>query len=77
MFRFSVLSSSSAGNSIYIESGTRRILLDAGLTARRLTALFQSLGRDPADLDAVFLTHEHADHVRGLGPLVRKHGIPV
>jgi len=71
------LSSGSAGNSLFIESGDTRILIDAGLSERALAARLRSIGRDPGDLDAVFLTHEHSDHVRGVGPLARKHRVPV
>lgn len=71
------MSSGSRGNAVYIESETTRILLDAGLSHRELVARFAAIERDPADLDAVFLTHEHSDHVRGVGPLVRKYGTPL
>ncbi|MFQ5450982.1 MAG: MBL fold metallo-hydrolase [Nitrospinaceae bacterium] len=75
--QFSVLSSGSKGNSLYVEANGTKILLDAGLSAKHLTARLASIGRQPGDLDAVFLTHEHSDHVRGVGPLVRKHNLPL
>lgn len=77
IFSFSVLSSGSGGNSIYVESGVSRILLDAGLSVKELTLRLSSIGRKPEDLDAVFLTHEHTDHVRGAGPLARRHNLPL
>jgi len=52
-------------------------LIDAGLSQRELTARLQIIGRTPEDLDAVFLTHEHSDHVKGIGPLTRKYHLPV
>ncbi len=73
--KISVLSSGSGGNSLYIETPTHRILIDAGLSAKKLGERMAVLGRSPGDLDAVFLTHEHSDHVGGVGPLLRKHNL--
>jgi phosphoribosyl 1,2-cyclic phosphodiesterase len=75
--KISVLASGSAGNSTYIETKKYSILLDAGLSEKKLSARLASLGRDMKDLDAVFVTHEHSDHFKGIGPLVRKHNIPL
>ncbi len=72
-----VLSSGSGGNSVYIEAGDSAILLDAGLSEKKLSARLALIGREAKDLDAVFVTHEHSDHVSGLGPIVRKHQIPL
>ena len=51
--------------------------MDAGLSAKALALKLASIGRKPEDLDAVFLTHEHSDHVAGIGPLARKFRVPV
>lgn len=75
--KISVLASGSAGNSTYIETDKHSILLDAGLSEKKLSARLASLGRDMKDLDAVFVTHEHSDHFKGIGPLVRKYNIPL
>lgn len=75
--KISVLSSGSAGNSTYIETDRQKILLDAGLSEKKLSARLASIGREAKDLDAVFVTHEHSDHVKGIGPLVRKYNIPL
>lgn len=75
--KISVLSSGSAGNSVYIETDTHKILLDAGLSEKKLSARLARIDRNAGDLDAVFVTHEHSDHVKGVGPLVRKHNIPL
>jgi phosphoribosyl 1,2-cyclic phosphodiesterase len=75
--KISVLSSGSAGNSTYIETDSHKILLDAGLSEKKLSARLASIGREAKDLDAVFVTHEHSDHVKGIGPLVRKYNIPL
>ncbi len=60
-----------------MESDNVRILIDAGLGAREIAARMQTIDRSPEDLDAVFLTHEHGDHIRGAGPLARRYGLPV
>ena len=72
--KFSILSSGSAGNSVYIEAGGKRILIDAGLSEKKLAQRMSLIGRSLNGLDAVFATHEHSDHIRGMGPLIRKHG---
>jgi phosphoribosyl 1,2-cyclic phosphodiesterase len=71
--RFSILSSGSGGNSLYIEAGGKRILIDAGLSEKKLSQRIAQIDRSMSGLDAVFATHEHSDHIRGMGPLLRKH----
>ena len=53
------------------------MLIDSGLSVRELERRLASIGRKADELDAVFLTHEHSDHVSGVGPLVRRYGIPL
>jgi len=77
IFRFSVLSSGSGGNSVYIETDQSRILIDAGLSEKKLSARMAAIGRDLKGLDAVFVTHEHSDHIRGVGPVCRKYEVPL
>ncbi len=74
---FSVLGSGSKGNSIYIESGTTAILIDAGFSGKEMANRMQSIGRSIEDLDAIFITHEHHDHIHGAGVLSRRCQIPV
>ena len=71
------LFSGSSGNSIYYACGGVRLLVDAGMSAARITAELAQIGVDVEELDAILVTHEHVDHVRGLGVLCRKYGIPV
>jgi len=75
--RVCLLASGSKGNSLLIESGRTRLLIDAGLSARELRKRLETVGVEPASLTALLITHEHIDHVRGLGPLVRQLGLPV
>lgn len=71
------LFSGSSGNSVYISCGGVRLLVDAGVSAARVEGGLREIGVDIRDIDAILVTHEHVDHVRGLGVLCRKHGLPV
>ncbi|WCG23160.1 MBL fold metallo-hydrolase [Vagococcus lutrae] len=76
-FNVSVLASGSTGNSLYIETEKRRLLVDAGLSGKKITELLAEIGRTPAELDGIFVTHEHTDHIKGVGILSRRYGIDV
>ena len=71
------LFSGSSGNSVYIACGGVRLLVDAGVSAARVEANLNEIGVSPEELDAILVTHEHIDHIRGLGVLSRKYGVPV
>lgn len=75
--RFVPLCSGSSGNATYIEAGNARILVDAGLSCRRICQLMEQVGADPAALTAILVTHEHIDHIRGVSVLARKYHVPV
>jgi phosphoribosyl 1,2-cyclic phosphodiesterase len=77
MMRMTVLASGSKGNSTVISSSRTRILVDAGVSCRELLKRMAIAGEDPTQLDAILITHEHQDHVAGLGVLARRLGIPV
>ena len=72
-----VLGSGSRGNCIYVESGGSAILVDQGFPHRRIDRRMAERGIDPARIGAVLVTHEHHDHMRGVGITARKLGIPV
>jgi phosphoribosyl 1,2-cyclic phosphodiesterase len=72
-----VLASGSSGNSIFIGAGDTRILIDAGLSAKRTTERLVEIGEHPDRIDAICVTHEHGDHIAGIKVLQRKHEIPV
>ncbi len=76
-FAFRVLESSSAGNCALLESSECRVLIDAGLSCRRIGAKLEALGLRLEDLDSVFITHEHHDHIQGLRGLSRYPGLRV
>lgn len=75
--RFASLGSGSGGNATLVESGSALVMVDCGFTCRETERRMQRLGCSPDDLDAVFVTHEHGDHVRGVAVLARKYGMPV
>ncbi len=72
-----MLASSSAGNSIFIASPTTRILIDAGLNRKETVARLQAIGEDILQLDGIFLTHEHSDHIQGLPVLMKTVKAPI
>lgn len=75
--RVSILASGSTGNVTYIESDQTKLLIDCGLSGKKTTELLKSIGRSPADLDGILVTHEHADHIKGIGVLARRYELPV
>lgn len=74
---FSVLASGSTGNAIYVETEEHSFLVDAGLSGKQMEALFQQINRDIKDLTGLLVTHEHSDHIKGIGILARKYKLPV
>jgi len=74
--RFSVLGSGSRGNSVYIESGTTGILIDAGFSGKEIETRMTSIGRELSNIHALCITHEHNDHICGAGVIARRCRIP-
>ena len=79
MSNYSITSlySGSKGNSVLIESENAKILIDAGKSARALCSALEGIGRKISDIDAIFITHEHTDHIGALCVLLKKNRIPV
>lgn len=75
--RFSPLFSGSSGNSVYVKGGDTELLIDAGVSCSRLTAELSAVGADARDIQAILITHEHSDHIKGVGIFARKYGTPV
>lgn len=75
--RYSILASGSTGNALYVESDDHSFLVDAGFSGKQMEALFQQIDRDISKLSGIFVTHEHSDHIKGIGVLARKYGLPV
>ncbi len=75
--KFSILGSGSKGNSTLVISGSTRILIDNGFSGKETLARLARLGIDSESLTALIVTHEHDDHIKGVGILARRLGIPV
>ena len=75
--RFAILGSGSRGNALVVEAGRTRLLLDDGFPLKELSARLARLGLAPDQLSAVLISHEHNDHIGGVGPLARRHRLPV
>ncbi len=75
--RFASLGSGSRGNALLVESAQTLVLVDCGLTLKAVEERLGDLGRDPRDIDAVLITHEHSDHVRGVSAFARRYRTPV
>ena len=75
--KFCSLSSGSSGNCQYIETDNTKILIDGGFSGKRIEGLLYSIGVDPCDLDGILITHEHIDHIKGVGVLSRRYDLPI
>ncbi|MBC1798395.1 MBL fold metallo-hydrolase [Listeria booriae] len=75
--RFSILASGSSGNATLIETANQTILVDCGLSGKKIENLFSEVGRSMTDVDAILVTHEHVDHIKGLGVLARRYEVPI
>ncbi len=71
------LASGSTGNALLLSCGESHILLDAGISCRRVTAALRELGLEPGSLSAILITHTHADHISGLQTLLKRCGAPL
>ncbi|MFZ3590488.1 MBL fold metallo-hydrolase [Bacillus sp. DJP31] len=74
---FSVLASGSSGNAIYIGTDKMKLLVDAGLSGKQMDQLFQRVNVNPKELSGILVTHEHSDHIKGVGILARKYDLPI
>ncbi len=75
--RFASLGSGSRGNATLIEHGATCVLLDCGFSARETERRLARLGKSGDELSAIVITHEHGDHINGVGALARKYDLPV
>ncbi|MBP3802206.1 MAG: MBL fold metallo-hydrolase [Clostridia bacterium] len=77
MLNFCSLYSGSSGNSLFVQSENTKLLIDAGVSSKKIENALSGLDIDPKTLDGILITHEHSDHVQGLGTFAKKFNIPV
>ncbi len=77
MVKFCSLFSGSSGNALFIGTERTKLLIDAGLSGKRILEALCSIGENPAELSAILISHEHVDHVRGAGIISRKQNVPI
>ena len=75
--RFAPLFSGSSGNAIYVGTDRTNLLIDAGVSGSRVLDELKTVGVNPSDLDGILVTHEHSDHIKGVGVLARKLRVPI
>ncbi len=74
---FCSLASGSKGNALYLGTAQTKILIDAGLSAKLTIEKLKEIGVELAQIEAILVTHEHGDHIRGIGTIASKYNIPV
>lgn len=75
--RLCSIASGSSGNCIYVGSESTSLLIDTGISGKKVEFGLNSLDLTTKDLDGIFVTHEHSDHIKGLGVIARKCGVPI
>ena len=77
MLNFCSLYSGSSGNSLFVETEETKLLIDAGVSSKKIETALTNLSVDPTDINGILITHEHSDHVQGLGTFAKKFHLPV
>lgn len=77
MVTFCSLFSGSSGNAIYIASETTKLLIDCGVSGKKIAASLASIGVDASEIDGILVTHEHRDHIYAVGIMSRRYNIPI
>lgn len=77
MLKFCSLYSGSSGNSLFVETPTTKLLIDAGESSKKIENALTNLNIDASNIDGILVTHEHIDHIKGLGTFAKKFNIPV
>ena len=75
--QFASIASGSSGNCLYTGNDDTHLLIDAGISKKRIEEGLNGFGVDPGDIDALLITHEHSDHIKGLGVMARKYHMPI
>ena len=77
MLNFCSLYSGSSGNCLFVENNSTKILVDCGVSGKKVCEGLESIDKKIEDIDAIIVTHEHSDHVQSLGLISQKYNIPV
>ena len=77
MMELCSIASGSSGNCIYVGTEGSHILIDAGISGKRIEEGLNSLELKTSDIQGILVTHQHIDHIAGLGVLARRYGIPL
>ena len=77
MFRLCPIASGSSGNCTYIAADEVRFLVDIGISGKKVIAGLESIDVDPASINGILITHEHSDHIKGIGIYSRKYHVPI
>ena len=77
MLKFCSLYSGSSGNSLFVENNNTKILVDAGVSGKKIVDALDSINVKPEEIDAILVTHEHSDHIKSVGTFSKKFDIPV
>lgn len=77
MIKFCSLYSGSSGNALFLRTESTKVLIDAGLSGKRIIEALRSIGENPSELSAILISHEHSDHTKGAGIVSRKFDIPI
>jgi phosphoribosyl 1,2-cyclic phosphodiesterase len=77
MVKLCSLFSGSSGNSTLVCAGNTNILVDCGGSGSQIESALKKVGQDPSELDAIFITHEHIDHIKGAGVMSRRYNLPI
>ena len=77
MFKFCSLYSGSTGNSLFVGTDNTKILVDAGESAKKIADALHEIDINISEIDGIIITHEHSDHIKGLGTISKKYNIPV
>lgn len=77
MIQLCSMASGSSGNCIYIGTDKAHLLIDAGISGKKIKTGMDSIDVDPHSLDGILITHEHSDHISGLGVMVRRYKLPI
>ncbi len=77
MVTFCSLFSGSSGNALYFASNNTKVLIDCGVSGKRIAASLENIGVNAEEIDAILVTHEHGDHIQAVGVMSRRYNIPI